>query len=121
MMKIPVMVRSHYYRGLLVVVKRDRFIDPRERELMIQIGKMLDFDRRFCEGAIDELLSNPHITRTPLIFTDEHIKECFFRDALRVALVDGNFHPAELSWLRRMAILRGALASMSFRVGIMPI
>ncbi len=70
---------------------------------MIQIGEMLDFDRRFCAATIDELLSNVHITRAPVIFDDENIKECFFRDALRVALVDGEFHPKELSWLRKMA------------------
>jgi hypothetical protein len=104
---LPLNVRSDYYRALLVLLRRDRVIHPRERDLMIRIGEMLDFDRRFCEAAINDLLSNAHITRTPVIFADENIKDCFFRDALRVALVDGEFHPRELSWLRRMARANG--------------
>ncbi len=106
-MNLPLIVRSNYYKALLVLLKRDRIIHARERELMIRIGAMLDFDRRFCETAINELLSNTHITRTPVVFADENVKECFFRDAVRVALVDGEFHPRELSWLRRMARANG--------------
>ena len=106
-MNLPLTVRSDYYKALLVLLKRDRIIHPRERDLMIRIGEMLDFDRRFCEAVINDLLSNVHISRTPVIFADENIKDCFFRDALRVALVDGEFHPKELSWLRRMARANG--------------
>jgi hypothetical protein len=39
------------------------------------------------EGSNGEL-SNAHITRQPVIFSDEKIRECFFRDALRLALAD---------------------------------
>jgi len=94
-------------KGLLVLLRRDRIIDARERDLMLKIGEILDFDRRFCQATIDDLLSNAYITREPIIFSDENIKECFFRDALRVALVDGSFHPAELRWLRKMADANG--------------
>jgi hypothetical protein len=106
-MQLPLNVRSHYYRALLVLMRRDRLIDPREREIMLKIGGILDFDRRFCETAMDELMSNAHITREPIVFPDETIKECFFRDALRLALIDGNLHPAESRWLRRMAAANG--------------
>jgi RNAse (barnase) inhibitor barstar len=102
-MNLSLLNRSNYYRGLLVLLRRDRIIDARERELMLQVGKILDFDKRFCEAAIDDLLSNTHITREPLIFSDEHVRECFFRDALRLALVDDCLHPIELRWLRAMA------------------
>jgi|WetSurMetagenome_2_1015567.scaffolds.fasta_scaffold248231_1 hypothetical protein len=106
-MKLPLIIRSHYYKGLLVLMRRDRSIDTRERDLMLQIGEVLDFDRRFCEAAIDDLLSNANITRDPVIFCDENIKECFFRDALRLALVDGNLHKMELRWLRKVAYSNG--------------
>jgi hypothetical protein len=102
-MKLSLLDRSNYYKGLLVLLRRDRIIDAREKELMLQIGKILDFDKRFCEAAIDDLLSNAHITREPVIFSDEQIKECFFRDAVRLALVDECLHPLELSWLRTVA------------------
>jgi hypothetical protein len=90
-----------------VLSKRDRIIDTRERNLLLQIGDIFDFDRRFCNSTIDDLLSNVHISRKPVIFSDDTILECFFRDALRVALVDGNFHPLESHWLRRVAHSNG--------------
>jgi hypothetical protein len=105
--QLPLIIRSHYYKALLVLMRRDRIIDARERELMLKLGEILDFDKRFCETAIDELMSNVHITREPIVFPDEKIAECFFRDALCLALIDGNLHPAELRWLRRMAGANG--------------
>jgi hypothetical protein len=106
-MKIPLIIRSHYYKGLLVISRRDRIIDARERELLIKIGEMLDFDKRFCETAIDDLLSNPHISRSPIIFPNDKVIDCFFRDALRLANVDGEIHPLEYRWLRKTAHANG--------------
>jgi hypothetical protein len=102
-MTLSLLDRSNYYKGLLVLMRRDRIIDARERELMLQLGEILDFDRRFCEAAIENLLANAHLTREPIIFSNEHVKECFFHDALRLALVDNCLHPMELRWLRTMA------------------
>jgi hypothetical protein len=102
-MNLSLLNKSNYYKGLLVLLRRDRIIDAREKDLLLQLGKVLDFDRRFCEATIDELLSNTHITREPVIFSDEQIKECFFRDAIRLALIDGYLHPMELRWLRTVA------------------
>lgn len=106
-MKLSLIVRGNYYKGLLVLSRRDRVIDPRERDVLIRIGKILDFNHRFCELALDDLLSNPHISRSPVVFQEDPIKESFFRDALRVALADGCLHPMELSWLRRTARANG--------------
>ena len=102
-MNLSLLNKSNYYKGLLVLMRRDRIIDAREKELMLQMGKVLDFDWRFCEATIHDLLSNAHITRAPVVFFDERIMNCFFRDALRLALVDGYLHPMELSWLRTVA------------------
>ena len=38
-----------------------------------------------------------------MIFSDDHVLDCFFSDALRVALADGNFHQLESRWLRSVA------------------
>ena len=103
-MKLSLPDRSNYYRGLLVLIGRDRIIDPREREFMLQIGKMLDFEKRFCEAAIDDLLVNPHLMKEPVLFSSPSVAECFFRDAVRLALVDGAINMPELRWLRRVAI-----------------
>jgi hypothetical protein len=34
-------VKSYYYRGLLVLLRRDRIVDNREKDLMLQIGEIL--------------------------------------------------------------------------------
>jgi hypothetical protein len=99
--------KSRYFRGLLVLLRRDRIIDIREKDLVLQIGEILGFDQRFCEATIEESLSNINLTREPVFFPDQRIKECFLRDALRVALVDGNLHPAEFRWLRKVAKFNG--------------
>jgi hypothetical protein len=102
-MRIALVDRSNYYRGLLVLTGRDRIIDPRERELMLRIGKMLDFEKRLCEATIDDLLVNPHLMKEPVVFSSPLVAECFFRDAVRLAMVDGEINPQELRWLRRVA------------------
>jgi hypothetical protein len=106
-MILSLLNKSNYYKGLLVLLRRDRIVDVSEKELMLEMGKILDFDRRFCESTIDDLLSNAHINREPVIFSDERIMNCFFHDALRLALVDGYLHPMELSWLRTVAQANG--------------
>lgn len=102
-MNLRLLDKSNYLKGLLVLLRRDRIIDAREREFLLEVGKILDFDRRFCEATIDELLRNSHVTREPVIFNDCRIGECFIRDALRLAMVDGRLHSTELRWLRAVA------------------
>ncbi len=102
-MSLSLAEKSTYYRGLLVLARRDRIIHARERELMLQIGRMLDFDARFCEAAIDEVIHNKHISDDPVIFLKPETAECFLKDGLRLALVDGELHPRELDWLRLVA------------------
>jgi hypothetical protein len=99
--------RGKYYRGLLVLIRRDRIVDPGERELMIQFGQALDFDRRFCEAAIDDLLKNKYIRDEPMTFSDKGTAETFIRDAVLMARVDGEIHPKELAWLKAVADANG--------------
>ena len=102
-MKASLIDRSKYYRGLLILIGRDRIIGRSEHTLMLQIGKMLDFDKRFCEAAITNLLENKHITDEPILFDESLIAQCFLRDALRLALIDKELHSQELSWLKSIA------------------
>jgi hypothetical protein len=95
--------KSKYYRGLLVLTRTDRNIDPRERELMLRFGTLLDFDKRFCEASIDDVLENKHLNNDPVIFDDRVTAECFLRDAIRLALVDDSMNPDELAWIQSVA------------------
>ena len=106
-MTISLLDRSNYYKGLLILTGKDRIIDPRERALMLQIGMILDFEKRFCEAAIDSLLDNEYITDEPVIFSSRGIAESFLRDGIRMALVDNEIHPQERAWLESMAQANG--------------
>jgi len=106
-MRLSQEIKSQYYKGLLVLLRRDRIVHDLEKDLMLRFGDILGFEKGFCETAIDNLLSNANITRDPVFFSDDIVKECFFRDAVRLALVDGNLHPSELRWLRRVAHANG--------------
>jgi hypothetical protein len=99
--------KSNYYRGLLVLARRDQTIEPRERELILQFGKILDFDWRFCEAAIDDVLKNRHVTEEPVTFADRETAERFLRDGIRLALVDEKIERREFSWLRAVAQANG--------------
>lgn len=106
-MKASLVDRGNYFRGLLVVTKQDRVVDPKEREMMLLIGEWLDFDRKFCEAAIEDLLKNRHIGGHPVVFEDAAIAECFLRDGLRLALADETISQRELQWLRSVAAANG--------------
>ncbi len=106
-MKASLIDRGKYYRGLLVLIGRDRIVDSREHELMLHLGKILDFDVRFCETAISELLRNENINDEPIQFDASAIAECFLRDAIRLALIDREIHSHELAWLKKNARVNG--------------
>jgi hypothetical protein len=106
-MKMNQLEKSNYYRGLLVLVGKDKMVDPAERSLMISLGQALDFDRRFCEAAMDDLLRNRHLTDEPIHFSTVFAAECFLRDAIRIAISDSAIHPQELKWLRIIARTNG--------------
>ena len=106
-MKLSHLDRSKYYRGLLVLVRKDHVVHRRERALLLQIGKLLDFDPRFCEAALDDLLKNPSITDEPVVFSSREIAECFITDALAVSGADDEIHPHELACLKSIALANG--------------
>ncbi len=95
--------RGKYYRGLLVLIRRDRIIGSAEKETMIGLGQSLDFDRRFCEAAIRDVLENEHIKDEPMKFSNQETSKLFVRDALMLACIDGEMHPEELTWLKAVA------------------
>ena len=102
-MKLALRDRSNYYKGLLILMGRDRIIDPREREHLLEAGRILGFERRFCEAAIGDLLRNKYLAQDPVTFSKRRIAECFIRDGILLSLIDSKVHPHELAWLRSFA------------------
>ncbi len=103
-MKADLIDRSNYFRGMLVLIGRDRIIHSRERELVLQFGKALDFDMRFCEATITDLLENKYINEEPILFDAREMAECFLRDGFRLSLADMEIHSQEIAWLKTVAL-----------------
>ena len=102
-MKISLADHGLYYKGLLILIRRDRTIHDAERQMMLRIGKILGFEKTFCEQAIREILDNEHIADDPPLFSSPEIASCFIRDGIRVALADRSIDDSERAWLKAVA------------------
>lgn len=67
-MKLTLRERSECFRGFLLLIAQDQVVSPEEKEMLRRIGKALDFEQRFCEEAMNDLLENIHIAKTPPSF-----------------------------------------------------
>jgi len=106
-MKLTLLDRSSYFKGLLLLIKRDNIINENERNLMIKIGKTLGFDKSFTEGAVKELMENEFLTDDIPTFSDRFIAESFILDGLKVAFSDNNLSEPELEHLTKIADQNG--------------
>jgi len=49
------MDRSQYYKGLMLLIRKDREIHEEEKRIMMAIGETLSFDADFCVFRIQPL------------------------------------------------------------------
>jgi hypothetical protein len=101
------MDRSLYFKGLLLLIRRDKIIRDSERDLMMHVGKHFGFETRFCENTIRDALINPYIEEVPPRFSDRAVAERFIRDGIRLSLADGQIHESESRWLKDIAHQNG--------------
>ncbi len=106
-MRISLLDRSLYYKGLMILIRKDRKIHDEEKNVMLSIGTMLGFDPKFCAKTMEEILDNDFIVDTPPLFSDTGIALSFIRDGLRVSAADGQIHEAEIKWLESVAERNG--------------
>ena len=95
--------RSYYFKGMLLLVRKDEKICAEEKKLLMRIGKILRFNQRFCEQTINDLLQNEHITELPLEFSTKEWAEIFLKDAIKIAYSDHELHIKEYNWLQQIA------------------
>jgi hypothetical protein len=103
MMILNSLDRSYYFKGMLLLVKKDDKISLEEKELLMRIGSLLRFNQQFCEQTINDLLQNEHITEFPLEFSNKEFAEIFLKDAIKIAFSDHSLHIKEYNWLRQIA------------------
>jgi len=99
--------RSNYVKGLLLMIGKDKKITDKERDFLHNTGKILSFNKKFIEGAIDELFENEHLGNEPPIFSQKQYAEAFLRDAIKLAFVDNDLSSEEFDWLQSIAVSNG--------------
>ena len=105
--KISLLDRSLYLKGVMLLIRKDRKIYAEERNMVVRIGKILGFDKSFCENVIEELMDNKYIVDLPPRFSVPYIARCFIKDGLKLSFVDGHIHENELIWLKAVAETNG--------------
>ncbi len=56
--RVSLIDRSLYYKGLMLLIRKDREMHDEEKGMMMHIRGMLGFESKFCENAIEEVLDN---------------------------------------------------------------
>lgn len=103
-MKLDIRDRSNYLKGLLVLISKDRKISENESNFIMNVGKILGFDKEFCQEAIDTLLDNEYISHEPPIFSNQEFAMSFIEDGISVSITDDDFDSLEISYLKSIAI-----------------
>ncbi|MBN2423622.1 MAG: TerB family tellurite resistance protein [Calditrichaceae bacterium] len=106
-MNMNLMDRSNYFKGLLLLSKKDNKITPEEKESLLHLGRLLEFSEEFCTETIDELLHNNHIKETPVEFSNEECAKLFLKDGLKISFVDHVIDKKEFDWLQQVADING--------------
>lgn len=95
---------SSYLRGLVVLAAVDREITESERKFIMEIGKKLGFEKKFCSEAIEGILQNEYVVQTVPVFSNPNIAEKFLRDCYKLAMIDSKLNFKETSWINDVAI-----------------
>jgi len=106
-MKININDASNYFKGMLLLIRKDLKITKTEEVMMMNIGKALGFEKEFCENAIRDILENTHIEDIPPQFSSKDLAVKFIKDGLSLASSDNEMHPHEEQWLRTTAEKNG--------------
>jgi hypothetical protein len=106
-MKISVLDASNYFKGLLLLMRKDRKISQSEADLVKRIGKTLGFEKEFCDNAIRDILANRYIEDAPPDFTTKELAVKFIKDGFSLAFSDNVCDPSELQWLLATAQRNG--------------
>ena len=96
--------RSCYFLGLLLLVACDGQIAKEEREKLMEIASLLDFEPEYCKEVIDSVLENNYIRKDPVRFASTSAAKAFIEDGIRLALSDGKLSVFEKEWLESVAV-----------------
>jgi hypothetical protein len=103
MINMTLQDKSNYFKGLLILIGKDKSISESEKNNLRKLAKILGFNKEFCNGALSELLENEYIIEDPPVFSDADIAKSFIIDGIRIGFSDKVLHIFELNWLKSVA------------------
>lgn len=106
-MKMSLLEKSNYFKGLLLLLRKDNHITSEEREMMMGFSSTMGFDKTFCRQAIDTLLENEFILDEPPVFSSPEIAKSFILDGFRLACSDKYLDPKEVEFLKETSAVNG--------------
>lgn len=95
--------KSNYFKGLLILIGKDKSISEQEKNNFRKLSNVLGFNKEFCEGALRELLENEYIIEDPPLFSNSSIAKSFIIDGIKIGFSDKVLHIFELNWLKSVA------------------
>ena len=96
--------KSNYFKGLLVLVGKDKEINRDERDLIKKIVNILGFNHVFVELAIKNYFNNKYIIDEPPSFSNYSFAEIFIKDGIRMALINNAINLDQIKWLETAAV-----------------
>ena len=101
-MEISTSDKSNYFRGLLLLIRKDNKITVPEIELMRRVGTSMGFDKEFVEECIHNILDDVFTAVAPPKFSNSELAKKFIRDGLVLAVSDCEIHETEEEWLDKV-------------------
>ena len=102
-MKIALIDKSSYLKGLLVLARKDNHISKIQRTIILTAGKRLGFSTEFCEENVNTLLQNECLCDEPIKFNNLAVARSFIEDGLKLTCTGKLINDAELNWLWKAA------------------
>lgn len=96
--------KSNYFKGLLVLVGKNKEINRNESDLIKKIGNILGFNHNFVDKAIMNFFNNKYITEEPPVFSNYNFAEIFIMDGIRMALINKVINQDQIKWLETAAV-----------------
>jgi len=102
-MKIPLIDKSNYLKGLLILARKDNLVSEIQKLIILKAGKSLGFSSGFCEDILKTILENECLSDDPIKFENYEVAKSFIEDGLKLACSGKLMINAELNWLRNSA------------------
>jgi hypothetical protein len=96
--------KSNYFKGLLVLVGKDKEINRNESDLIRKIGNILGFNHEFVDKSIKNFFRNKYIIEEPPVFSNYNFAEIFIKDGIRAALINKVINLDQIKWLETAAM-----------------